>query len=187
MWFLYVNLTRYYWVYIGHAEQITLNASTRCSYDSTFSQSTIVPQDFITWSHASFGWTIILHFALTFLSMWKRHNKLAALGNTTFVAFIRAISLSLTTTFGYEATLKNKHLNFSKAYTKLWWSSNLSNINLALKVNLVEVTSTTSNKGILYLLILYVLSIINTMLKAFNNFTESGCVQNKSCTTFVPS
>jgi len=37
------------------------------------------------------------------------------------------------------------------------------------------------------LLVLYALSIINTMLKAFNNFTESGCVQNKFCTTFIPS
>jgi len=50
-------------------------------------------------------------------------------------------------------------------------------------VNPVQVTPTISSKCGLYLLVLYVLSMKNTMLNAFNNFTASGYVQKMSCTT----
>ena len=80
-------------------------------------------------------WTIILHFALTFLSMWKWHNILEASWKITFIAFIRAISLSLTTTVGYESSIKNNLSSLLRAHIKLSWHSDVSNINAALKVN----------------------------------------------------
>ena len=90
----------------------------------------------------------------------------------------------MTMIFGYESTLKKQPLSLSRAHTKLCCHSDVSNINATLNINLIEVIPTTSSNDILYLLVLYVLSIINTMLKAFNSFTESGRVKNKSCTKF---
>jgi len=66
---------------------------------------------------------------------------------------------------------------------KLFSRSVDSNAKVTEKVNLVDVTPTISSKGSLYLLVLYVLSINRTMLNAFNNFTELGCVQKISLTT----
>jgi len=59
---------------------------------------------------------------------------------------------------------------------KLFSHSVDSNAKATEKVNPVDVTPTISSKGSLYLLVLYVLSINTTMLNAFNNLIESGCV-----------
>jgi len=58
-----------------------------------------------------------------------------------------------------------------------------SNTKTTEKVNSVDVTPTILSKGNLYLLVLYILSINTTMLNAFNNLTESGCVQKIPLTT----
>jgi len=66
---------------------------------------------------------------------------------------------------------------------KLFSRSVDNNTKVVEKVNPVDVTPTISSKRILYLLVLYVLSINRAKLNAFNNLTESGCVQKISLTT----
>ena len=113
----------------------------------------------------------------------NRHNMLVASGKTTLIAFIRARSLSLTITWGYTSSLKNNPLSLCNDHMKLFSRSVDNNTKAAEKVNPVDVTPTISSKGSLYFLVLYVLSINRTMLNAFNNLTESGCVQKTSLTT----
>jgi len=64
---------------------------------------------------------------------------LYSLGNTTFIAFMRVISLSLTTTLGYESTLINNPLIVLRTHTKLFSHSDASKINVTKKLNPIEV------------------------------------------------
>jgi len=82
-------------------------------------------------------------------------------------------SLSHRKIVGYASTLKNNHLNLSRAYTKLFSFSAASKQNATENVNLIDVIQTTLSNDILYLLVLHVLSINMTMLKKSTSFTES--------------
>ena len=70
------------------------------------------------------------------------------------MAFIIVRSLSLTVTVGYTSALKNNHRNLCKAQVKLFSRSVDIKTNTTEKVNLVDVTHTTSSSGSLYLFVL---------------------------------
>jgi len=99
------------------------------------------------------------------------------------MTFIKARSMLLTMTLGNTSPLKNNSLSLSNAQMKLLSRSLDNTTKTVEKVRSVDVTPTISSKGSLYLLVLYVLSITNTMLNAVNNFTKSGCVQKISLAT----
>jgi len=85
--------------------------------------------------------------------------------------------------FGNASLFNNNPHSLLRAHTRLFSCSLDNNTKPALKFKPVDVTLTISSNENLYLLVLYVISINNTMLNAFDNLIALGCLQNRSLTT----
>ena len=122
----------------GHAKQAHSNRSTHLGNAPQSQQSITLARASITTSHASLGWTSILHLAFTLLFMCNLHSKLQASIKTSLIVFIRARSLSLTITSGYTSPLKNNPRNLCKSQMKLFSRSLDIRIKAAEKVKPVH-------------------------------------------------
>jgi len=98
----------------GNGSQTLSKYLTQSSNKRTFVESMIFPHASIITSQAFVELTSITHFALTFLLMWNRHNKLWTLGNTMLIAFTKVGSLSQTITLGWSSVTNNP-FNFCNA------------------------------------------------------------------------